>query len=298
MKRWSLLVSLILLISNHSPAQTIRASIYGHVVDASGSAVPGATVKAIHVGTNIEYTFVTDALGNYDFPRLSQLGEYRLEAQATGFQRLIRAGVNIVIDQRALVDLEMKVGDLTQSVRVSSEAPLLETSNSTPGQFISKEQIDALPNLNRVPFSMVLLAPGVTPQGGSDGNPRPGTNSTSNFSVHGSRGVTNEMIVDGLSALVPEGGSGGSGTAGVVYSPTSEATEEIKILSNTFSAEYGKSGGAVVTLALKSGTNQFHGSLFEFLRNDLLDANAWFSNATRTGKSKLRQNIYGGALGG
>src|SRR5262249_20323503 len=88
------------------------------------------------------------------------------------------------------------------------------------------------------------------------------------------------------------------GTAGVVYSPTSEATEEIKILSNTFSAEYGKSGGAVVTLALKSGTNQFHGSLFEFLRNDLLDANAWFSNATRTGKSKLRQNIYGGALGG
>ena len=86
--------------------------------------------------------------------------------------------------------------------------------------------------------------------------------------------MTNEMIVDGLSALAPEGGSGGSGTAGVVYSPSSEATEEIKVLSNTFSAEYGKSGGGMVTLTLKSGTNQFHGSVFVFLRNDALDANS------------------------
>src|SRR5262245_35317784 len=138
MKRWSLLLLLILFISRSAAAQTIRASIYGRVLDASGSAVPGATVKAIHVGTNIEYTFVTDARGKYEFPRRSQLGEYRLEAQATGFQRLIRGGVNIVIDHRALVDLEMKVGVLTQSVRVSSEAPRLETSNPTAGQFISK----------------------------------------------------------------------------------------------------------------------------------------------------------------
>ena len=106
------------------------------------------------------------------------------------------------------------------------------------------------------------------------------------------------MIVDGLSALVPEGGSGGSGTAGVVYSPNSEATEEIKILSNTYSAEYGKSGVAVITTTLKSGTNKFHGSLFEFFRNDKLDANQWFSNATKTGKSELRQNIFGGSVSG
>ena len=218
--------------------------------------------------------------------------------EAKGFSKLIREGITLVIDQRAKIDLILRIGDLSQAVQVTADAPLLETSNSTPGGFIPKQQIDALPNPNRVPLSLVLIAPGVTPQGGSDGNPRPGTNSTSNFSVNGSRGVTTEMIVDGLSALVPEGGSGGSGTAGIVYSPTSEATEEIKLLNNTFSAEYGKSGGAVVTTTLKSGTNQFHGSLFEFLRNDRLDANTWFGNASNTGRSKLRQNIFGGALGG
>jgi Carboxypeptidase regulatory-like domain len=210
------------------PAQTIRASIYGRVLDSSGGAVSGARVKVIHTDTNTTAFFVSDDLGNYDFPRLLQFGEYRLEVETPGFQKLIRSGIKLVIDQRAEIDLILQVGDLNQSVRVSTEAPLLETSNSTPGQFLSNQQILALPNLNRVPLSMVLLAPGVTPQGGSDGNPRPGTNSTSNFSVNGSRGVTNEMIVDGLSALVPEGGSGGSGTAGIVYSPNSEATEEIK----------------------------------------------------------------------
>lgn len=286
-------------------AQSIRASIYGRVVDSSGSAIPGCTVRAIHVATNTESTFVTDEKGDYDFPRLVKFGEYRLDAEASGFQKLIREGINVSIDQRVRVDLELRIGEVTQTIQVSGEAPLLETSNSTPGQYIAGKLIDNLPLFNRQPLSLVLVAPGVTPQGtfgpifnGAEANPRPLVYTISNFSVNGSRGVTNEIIVDGLSVNVPEGGNGGAGTAGPALSPNADATEEVKVLSNTFSAEYGKSGGGVVTMTLKSGTNQFHGSMFEYFRNDKLDANPWFSNVAGVGKAKLRQNIFGGALGG
>ena len=130
--RLSLLFVFLMIPAAH--AQTIRAAIYGTVVDPSGSGIPGATVRAIHVPTNTELTFTADQQGSYDFPRLVKFGEYRLEAEATGFQKLIREGLNIGIDQRVRVDLELRVGDVNQSVQVSAETPLLETSNSTPGQ--------------------------------------------------------------------------------------------------------------------------------------------------------------------
>lgn len=299
------LLALVVCLTAPGFGQTIRASIYGTVMDPSGSGVPNATVRAIHAPTNTELSFVTDEFGNYDFPRLVKFGEYRVEAEARGFQKLIREGVQIVIDQRARVDLELRVGEVSQAVQVVEQVPLLETSNATPGAYVPQQLLNNLPLFNRVPFSLVLIAPGVIPQGtfgpifnGAENNPRPLVYTISNFSVNGSRGVTNEIIVDGLSVNVPEGGNGGSGTAGPALSPTTEATEEVKVLSNTFSAEYGKSGGGVVTLTMKSGTNQFHGSAFDYLRNDKLDANPWFSNAARVGKAKLRQNIFGGSIGG
>ncbi len=299
------LVSLALLASS-SPvfSQTIRASIYGTVLDASGAGVPNARVRAIHVATNTEVSFTTDQSGLYDFPRLVQFGEYRLEAEAAGFRKLVREGINIVVDQRAKVDLQMEVGNLTQEVEVVADASLLETSNATPGQYISKNLINNLPLLNRIPLSLVAIAPGIIPQAQFgpisvfDSTSRPSVYGLSNFAVNGSRGVTNEIIVDGLSVNVPEGGNSGAGTDGPAIYPTTEATEELKILNNTFSAEYGKSGGGVVVMSLRSGTNSFHGGAFEDFRNDKLNANPFFSNATSQGKSKLRENIFGGSAGG
>ena len=279
-------------------AQTIRASLYGRVLDPQSSPVPNAKVRATHLATGTAYVFVTNENGGYDFPRLLQFGDYSVEAEAAGFQKLRRDGINLVIDQRAQVDLRLTVGSVSETVEVRETVPLLETSNATPGQFISNKQVQSLPLPNLSPLHLVYLAPGVSPQGNVDNRSRPGTNSTSNFSINGSRGVTNEMIVDGLSANIPEGGSGGSGTAGIVYYPSMEATEEVKVLNNTFSAEYGKSGGGVVTLTMKSGTNQFRGSVFEFFRNDKLDATPFFSNAAGFKKGALRQNTYGGAVGG
>ena len=304
--RFKLAFVFLALLANSSPAvsQTIRGSIYGTVMDATGAGVPGAKVRAIHLATNTELSFTTDQSGLYDFPRLVQFGEYRLEAEAAGFRKLIRDGINIVVDQRAKVDLRMEVGELTQQVQVQADAPLLETSNATPGQYISKDLIGNLPLLNRIPLSLVNIAPGVIPQASFgpisvfDSTSRPSVYGISNFSINGSRGVTNEIIVDGLSVNVPEGGNSGAGTDGPAIYPTTEATEELKILNNTFSSEYGKSGGGVVVMALKSGTNTFHGGVFEDFRNDKLNANPFFSNSTGQGKSKLRENIFGGSIGG
>ena len=291
-----LLLAAMIIFSLPLSAQTIRASLYGRVLDPQNSPVPGATVRATHLATGTPYTFTSNEGGGYDFPRLLQFGDYRIEVEAPGFAKLRRDGVNLVIDQRAQVDLRLTVGSVSDTVEVQATAPLLETSNATPGQFISNRQVQTLPLPNLSPLHLIYLAPGVSPQGNVDNRSRPGTNSTSNFSINGSRGVTNEMIVDGLSANFPEGGSGGSGTAGIVYFPSMEATEELKVLNNTFSAEYGKSGGGVVTLTLKSGTNQFRGSLFEFFRNNQLNARDYFD---RTGKAAiLRDNTWGAAIGG
>lgn len=287
-----------------SYGQTIRASIYGTVVDPSGAGVPGATVRAIHIATNTETTFVTDSSGTYDFPRLVRFGEYRLDASAPGFRKLVREGITIVVDQRAKIDLQLEVGDVAQAVEVVADASPLETSNSTPGQYIPMNLIANVPLLNRIPLSLVQIAPGVIPQSTFgpvnvfDTTARPSVYSISNFSVNGSRGVTNEIIVDGLSVNVPEGGNSGAGTDGPAIYPTTEATNEMKILSNTFSAEYGKSGGGVAVLTLKAGTNEFHGSAFENFRNDKLNANPFFSNTVGLGKAKLRENIFGGSIGG
>ena len=305
MKTRTLQLCLLAALSCFSlPAQSIRASVYGTVVDPSGAGVPAATVRAIHVATNTEMTFVTDASGAYDFPRLVRFGEYRLEAEAKGFRKLVREGVNIVVDQRAKIDLQLEVGNIAQAVQVVADASLLETSNATPGQYVPKTLIDSLPLLNRIPLSLVQIAAGVIPQSTFgpvstyDSTSRPSVYNISNFSVNGSRGVTNEIIVDGLSVNVPEGGNSGAGTDGPAIYPTTEATEEMKILSNTFSAEYGKSGGGVAVMSLKSGTNSLHGGVFEDFRNDKFNANPFFSNSTAQGKATLRENIFGGSLGG
>ena len=305
MKHRSLFVCLAIL-SACAPlnAQAIRASIFGLLTDASDAPVPNATVRATHVATNTEMTYVTDSSGYYDFARLIRFGEYRLEVEAKGFRKLVRSGIMLVIDERARVDMQLELGSSSQTITVAADASLLETSNATPGAYISQKFLENLTLPNRISLSLIQLAPGVIPQAAYgpvsvfDTTSRPSIYGISNFSVNGSRGVTNEIIVDGLSVNVPEGGNSGAGTDGPAIYPTTEATEEVKLLSNTFSAEYGKSGGAVAVLTLKSGTNQFHGGAFEFFRNDKLNANPFFSNANSSGKAKLRENIFGGSIGG
>jgi len=270
--RLMLIVLVAASLATGARAQSVTASIYGRVLDESGAVVPGAIVRALHLDTGTVYMFTSDASGNYDFPQL-RLGAYRLEGEMAGFQTLMREGINLDLNQRAKIDLVLKVGNVTEKVEVTAQAPLLDTATAATGQMVTMEQLAALPVAYRVPWSLVLISAGVTPGQRMDVSGRPGFDETANFQIQGSRGVTNEMMIDGVSAVVPEGGSGGSGTVGLSYSPAVDATQEFKVYTNSFAAEFGKSGGGVVTLTLKSGTNDFHGSLYDFLRNDKLDAN-------------------------
>jgi len=280
----------------HLQAQSNTASLYGTVLDSGGAVVPGATVRARHVDTGTVYRFTSDALGAYDFPQI-RLGGYEVDAEAAGFQRLIHSGINLTLDQRAKLDLILQIGNLTETIQVRSEAPLLETATAATGQAITKKQVEDLPVLTRIPWYLGLISAGVNPQRDMSAASQP-FNRVNNFSVNGSRGDTNEMMIDGLSAVVPEGGSNGSGTTSIAMQPTVDATQEFKIHTNSFAAEFGKTGGGVVTLTIKSGTNSLHGSLFEFLQNDKLNANDWFSNRGGFRKGELRRNQFGGSVGG
>ena len=277
-------------------AQLNSASIYGTVLDSAGALVPNATVRAVHVSTGTIYRFTTDSLGSFDFPQL-RLGAYQIEVEAAGFQKLVRTGINLELSQRAKLDMALQVGNLTESVQVSAEAPLLETASAAQGQNITVKQVEDLPVLSRIPWFLGLISANVNPQRDMNSGLQP-FNRVNNFSVNGSRGDTNEMMIDGISAVVPEGGSAGSGTTAIAMQPPVDATQEFKVLTNSFAAEYGKTGGGVVTLTIKSGTNQFHGSLFEFLQNDALNANDFFSNRNGFRKGELRRNEFGGAIGG
>src|SRR6266567_482842 len=287
---------LFLALAYSAPAQFNSASIYGTVLDSGGAVVPGATVRAQHIETGTLYKFTTDSLGNYDFPQI-RLGAYRVEAEAPGFQKLLRTGIDLALNQRAKLDLILQDGNLTETVQVRAETPLLDTATAATGQVVTKKQVEDLPVLSRIPWYLGLISAGVNPQRDMNSGSQP-FNRVNNFSVNGSRGDTNEMMIDGLSTVVPEGGSAGSGTTSIVLQPTVDATQEFKILTNSFAAEYGKTGGGVVTLTIKSGTNTLHGSLFEFLQNDALNANDWFSNRAGFRKGELRRNQFGGSVGG
>ncbi len=288
--------ALFFALTYSAPAQFSSASIYGTVLDSGGAVVPGATVRAQHIETGTLYKFTTDSLGNYDFPQI-RLGAYRVEAEAPGFQKLLRTGIDLDLNQRAKLDLILQVGNLTETVQVRAETPLLDTATAATGQVVTKKQVEDLPVLSRIPWYLGLISAGVNPQRDMNSGSQP-FNRVNNFSVNGSRGDTNEMMIDGISTVVPEGGSAGSGTTSIVLQPTVDATQEFKILTNSFAAEYGKTGGGVVTLTIKSGTNTLHGSLFEFLQNDALNANDWFSNRAGFRKGELRRNQFGGSAGG
>jgi Carboxypeptidase regulatory-like domain/TonB dependent receptor len=272
-------------------AQTATGTFVGVITDQSGAVLPGATVTVTNKGTNRALTVITNESGAYVVPLLNP-GEYEIAVTQPGFKKAIRSAVTIQVDQRAAVDFTLTSGDINESVEVSASAPLLETSSSSLGQVVNNEKIVGLPLNARGVFNLVALSPGVIPnqdnffvqQADSSINP-------SLFKANGGRSLTNEVLIDG----VPNNG----GSAGqIALHPTVDAVQEFKVQTNNYSAEFGNSGGAIVNVSIKSGTNNLHGTLWEFLRNDAFDANNFFANRANRKKGKFRFNQYGGTVGG
>ncbi|MCI0389175.1 MAG: TonB-dependent receptor [Acidobacteria bacterium] len=289
--RFISLVSALLLMSAGLVAQTATGAFVGVITDQTGAVVSGATIVVTNRGTNRSVTVVSNESGAYVAPLLNP-GEYDFAVTKTGFKKAIRGAVTLQVEQRAAVDFTLSSGDISETVEVQATAPLLETGSSSLGQVINNEKIVGLPLNARGVFNLVALSPGVIPnqdnffvqQADSSINP-------SLFKANGGRSLTNEVLVDG----VPNnGGSFGQ----IALHPTVDAVQEFKVQTNNYSAEFGNSGGAIVNVSIKSGTNKLHGTLWEFLRNDALDANNFFANRANRRKGKFRFNQYGGTVGG
>ncbi|MBV8707925.1 MAG: TonB-dependent receptor, partial [Acidobacteriaceae bacterium] len=286
----------VVLLSVRLFAQTSGA-IVGTVQDASGAAVAGAIVSVLDVGKGTTQVFKTDDSGAYSAPFLIP-GTYRISVEAPGFKRATSQDIVLQVDERQRADFTMQIGQASETVEVVAAAPLVRSESAELGEVIGQGAVQSLPLNGRNFAQLVYLVPGVTPgqqgenlSGSSTFNPR----ASSNFNALGSQANANGWLVDGIIDNEYTFNT-------VMVQPSVESVQEFKVLTGTFSAEYGR-GAGIVTTQTRSGSNDFHGSAFEFLRNNYFDARNYFNSKT-TGNGNpnpqppFRRNQYGASIGG
>jgi hypothetical protein len=274
-------------------AQAVSGTILGSVQDPTGAAVPGASVTIVNADTGLTRTATTNSAGEYDAPSLPP-GSYRVEAELKGFKRVTLSGIRLNVDQKLRVNLQLEVGQLTESVQVQAAVSLVQTDSSELGATVNESQIKELPLNGRNFVQLTRLIPGVTrgvPGANNDGSGNEGWRMSSTIVANGMRTRDNNFLLDGID-------NNELNLNTVIIFPSVDAIEEFKVQTSTYSAEFGRANGGVVNIHIKSGTNQFHGSGFEFLRNDKFDANDLFNNKFGRAKPAFRQNQFGGTLGG
>jgi hypothetical protein len=277
---------LAILSSSVAHAQIGRATIVGTVTDAQDSAVAGASVTAVRTQTQTVYRMSSSDAGLYTFPGVA-VGTYDITVEKDGFKREVRSGIVLQVDANARVDFRLELGTVVESVEVRGDAAQVETASATVGNVIENERISDLPLNGRNALALTVLTPNVRSlASSSEGFADRGLEVTA-ITVNGGPVGINNITVDGASNLNVRAGD-------TNINPTVDSIEEFKVQSGTMSAEYGYTAGGVVNIVTKSGTNTFHGTLYEFLRNDALDAR----NAFAATIAAYRYNQYGGALGG
>lgn len=276
-------------------AQEPTAILVGRITDGTGGVAPNVTVDILNVETGVKYPVKTNASGYFTKPLLPP-GNYQVTTQLEGFRAVTRS-VTLVVDQIARLDFTLEVGAVTETIVVTGAAPVLENGSASIGQVVSTKAVHDLPLNGRNYLDLAKLAMGVgLPSGaGTSGTTGDRTKNGGGFVANGVRSDMNNFVLDGVdnNAKIPDLSS----NSNVIIEPSVDAIQEFKVETNNFSAEYGYSAGAVVNATIKSGTNQFHGVAFEFLRNDNLDARDYFSLPTAS-KPILQRNQYGGVIGG
>jgi hypothetical protein len=285
-----IMFALFLCMAQNIAAQTYTATVTGTVTDPNDNAVPNVKITATNQATKINYTAQSGNSGAYTIPFLP-VGSYVISGELTGFKKILSNSITLEVNQTARVDLKLEVGAVSELVIVEDIAPVLQTETTTVGTVISGNTTNNLPLNGRNFQQLTLLVPGaVTPSVNSFTSLSPGAFGGRPY-VNGNREQTNAFLVDGIS--VDETIDNRIG-----LKPNVDAIAEFKVETSNTSAEFGNVAGAVVNATIKSGTNNFHGNVFEFFRNDALDANLWFNNRNNIAKQKLRQNIFGGTIGG
>ena len=290
----AVLCACILLFTHSLTAQiNYQAQVRGTVTDATGAVMPDATVTITEVGTNVSQTARTDRSGNYIL-RALRPSTYTAKAEAAGFQTVEKKGVVLQVDQETSLDFSLRPAGTSTEIQVTEAAPMLDTESSSLGTDITSQYVKEIPLLNRNFFGLVFLNAGVSESAGSGTTDIYPTGT--NFVSNGQRNATADVRLDGALISAPEQGEGGN--SNIYYEPSVEAVQEFKVQSNAFSAEFGSNGGTVVNMALKSGTNGFHGSGWWFGQRGAFDANDFFSNQAGLPRPDHSRNQYGIALGG
>jgi carboxypeptidase family protein/TonB-dependent receptor-like protein len=267
-------------------AQEFRATVKGQIVDSSQAALPGATVTVQNQETGEVATATTNNEGNYTIPFLRP-GLYSLTAELSGFQKHTRKDMRLQVGQTATINVALGVGNVTEEVTVSAESPLLETSKADRGTVIDSHRIAELPLQSRSPMALAVLVAGVTYNAQAI-YLRPFDNGAlADWSMNGGQNRNNEFMLDGAPNNANQGGNN------IAYVPPADAVQEFKVQTNSYDAQYGRTAGGVVNIALKSGTNTFHGTGYEFYRRKWLDANSFLLNARGTPKIQHYLDQYG-----
>jgi hypothetical protein len=281
-----LLFSFLLLLSPNSNAQSTAGRVRGTLTDSSGSAVVGATVTLVNTATNVSRQATTNSTGEYLFLE-TPVGAYQIEVNQPGFKKYVRKDVTVDLNAVVNIDIALQVGGATETVEVTGEPPVIDTTTTQLGAVVGAREVTELPLNARDTYQLLQLQPGVQSQLGNDlfyGSDKPGV-----VTVNGGRGRSNNYSVNG--------GDGNDLFANLpAVQPSPDTIEEFRVITNSFDAEYGRNSGSVVNVVTKSGTNEFHGSLFEFFRNTVLNARPY--TFTPTSKPDFQQNQFGGTLGG
>jgi hypothetical protein len=274
--------------------QQITASITGAVEDSSGAALPGATVTARDIQRGTSSSTKTGEGGVYNFNDIP-IGNYEVKAEAAGFDTAVQPPITLVLNQRARIDFKMKIGAVTNTVQVSSEAPQLQADTTQVSTLINANTITGIPLATRNYVELTLLAPGSITPNNSSFNSGDNANYGGRPSINGNRDEGNNFILDGM-----DNNQTSENTLAVTPSP--DAIEEFNLITSNASAEFGNFQGGIINASIKSGTNQFHGDVWEYFRNDVLNANQWENKFLGPGnelpRGPLRWNMFGGTVGG
>jgi hypothetical protein len=274
-----------------SLGQTFYGSLVGNVTDASGASVAQANVTLVNTGTGDRRSMQSAGDGVYQFVNLPP-GQYRVEIEKSGFRRLVRDNILIEVQSAVRIDAALQVGEVNQTIEVSEQTPLLQTENASLGQVVEARKVLEMPLNGRNVFSLVALVPGVVPGGQSSQTPT-GTNpfAWANFQIGGGQANQSASYIDGA----PNNSSYVNHTMLV---PTQDAVQEFRVQTNNLGPEFGRLAGGVINLSTKSGSNEFHGALYEYFRNRSLNANTFFNNRAGVKRPAFSQNQFGGTLGG
>jgi hypothetical protein len=288
-----ILIAIFFLVtfSTFGFAQTSTATLKGLVTDNTGAATPGAVVNLTQVSTGTRRTFTTDTSGQFTFTFIEP-GSYALDVQSQGFKRFVQEGIKLEVGQLAELNVTLQAGDISETVNITADqtALQLDTGSAALGGVIERSQVDALPLNGRNVLQLAQLEPGVSTSPGSR-RANPGLGAVAEISINGGRPLTNEIVIDGMTVTQKADNL-------PALKPSPDAVQEFRIATNSYSAEYGRTGGGALNFSVRAGGTKYRGTLWEYLRNDAFDATTFFGNATGAGKEKLRFNQFGGNFGG